>query len=88
MDLNHLIGAPPTKTPKSRKENILKTNKIAKFIVGSTKSVEVKTKSKKKLEANQSADNVQKIPISINKRNIGFPVKDTNPLNSKIIPKA
>ena len=65
----------------------MQSSKMAKFMSVATKSVEIKQKSKKKLESNQSADNVQKIPISINKRNIGFP-KDMNPLNSKIIPKA
>jgi hypothetical protein len=65
---------------------------MAKFMQASpstyNKSVEIKrSTSKKKLESKQSLDNVQKIPMSINKRNIGFP-KDMNPLNMKIIPKA
>ena len=86
FDLNELINS-GSKLAKTRKSNQLKKSKMAKFMGVSTKSVQIKSKSQNRLENNSSTDNVQRIPISINKRNIGFP-KDGNPLNSKIIPKA
>lgn len=48
-----------------------------------------KSEGNKPHELEKLSDNVQKIPISINKRNIGFPKKEEmNPLNSKVVPKA